>query len=78
MAIAGIDAANAQGAMVFHAGTQLRQDTIVAEGGRVLGVTALGNNFDEAFARAYAAVDVIEFAGKYYRRDIGHRVRSTV
>lgn len=78
MAIAGINAANAQGAMVFHAGTQLRQDTIVAEGGRVLGVTALGNNFDEAFSRAYAAVDAIEFAGKYYRRDIGHRVRSSV
>jgi phosphoribosylamine---glycine ligase len=78
MAITGISAAEATGAMVFHAGTHVRQDVLVAEGGRVLGVTAVGEDFDDAFARAYAAADLIEFAGKYCRRDIGYRVRSRV
>jgi phosphoribosylamine---glycine ligase len=77
MAIHGIAAAEAQGAMVFHAGTQAKNGAIVSDGGRILGVTALGENFDQAFARAYAAVEVIEFEGKYFRRDIGHRVRSS-
>jgi phosphoribosylamine---glycine ligase len=77
MEIHGIAAAEAQGAMVFHAGTQAKNGAIVSDGGRILGVTALGENFDQAFARAYAAVEVIEFEGKYFRRDIGHRVRSS-
>jgi phosphoribosylamine---glycine ligase len=77
MEISGIAAAEAQGAMVFHAGTHAKNGAIVSDGGRILGVTALGENFDQAFARAYAAVDAIEFTGKYFRRDIGHRVRSS-
>jgi phosphoribosylamine---glycine ligase len=77
MEISGIAAAEAQGAMVFHAGTHTKNGAIVSDGGRILGVTALGENFDQAFARAYAAVDAIEFTGKYFRRDIGHRVRSS-
>jgi phosphoribosylamine---glycine ligase len=77
MEISGLDAAAAQGAIVFHAGTQAKQGAIVSDGGRILGVTALGETFDQAFARAYAAVDLIEFTGKYFRRDIGHRVRSS-
>jgi phosphoribosylamine---glycine ligase len=76
MPISGIETAESMGAMVFHAGTQLRQGQLVCEGGRVLGVTALGESFDQAFGNAYAAVDAIEFEGKYCRRDIGHRVRS--
>jgi phosphoribosylamine---glycine ligase len=77
--ITGIAAAESTGAMVFHAGTQLKSSgELVSEGGRVLGVTALGENFDQAFERAYAAADMIEFEGKYCRRDIGHRVRSRV
>jgi phosphoribosylamine---glycine ligase len=76
MPISGIEAATSMGAMVFHAGTQLKQGQLVCEGGRVLGVTALGESFDQAFGNAYAAVDAIEFEGKYCRRDIGHRVRS--
>lgn len=78
--ITGIDAAETQGALVFQAGTQLRQQTLVTDGGRVLGVTALGENFESAIANAYDAVSKIQFAGMYYRRDIGHRVlaaRST-
>ncbi|MFM2432772.1 MAG: hypothetical protein RLZZ511_3986 [Cyanobacteriota bacterium] len=77
MPIAGIDAAESQGAMVFHAGTQLKDQQLVTDGGRVLGITAVGRDFDDAFAKAYAAVDQIEFDGKYFRRDIGHRVRSS-
>lgn len=76
MAIAGIEEAEAKGALVFHAGTQVAGGQIVSNGGRVLGVTALGEDFDAAFANAYAAVDCINFDNKYYRRDIGHRVRN--
>jgi phosphoribosylamine--glycine ligase len=74
--IRGIDVAQEEGAIVFHAGTQLQDGTLVSDGGRVLGVTAVGDSFDQAFQRAYAAVDQVEFEGKYYRRDIGHRVRE--
>jgi phosphoribosylamine--glycine ligase len=73
--ITGIEAAESLGAIVFHAGTR-KQPTLVTDGGRVLGVTATGDNFDSAIANAYAAVDRIQFEGMYYRRDIGYRVRS--
>lgn len=75
-AIAGIDRAEASGAVVFHAGTKLQDGQIVTDGGRVLNVTATGATFDEAFARAYAAVDCIQFQDGFCRRDIGYRVRS--
>ncbi|MGA7934445.1 MAG: phosphoribosylamine--glycine ligase [Kovacikia sp.] len=74
--INGIAAAEDQGAMVFHAGTQLKQKKLVTDGGRVLGVTALGESFEQAISNAYAAVDRIQFEGMYYRRDIGYRVRT--
>jgi phosphoribosylamine--glycine ligase len=74
--IAGIDAAETNGAVVFHAGTQVKQKTITTDGGRVLGVTAIGKTFDQAFDNAYSAVSQIEFEGMYYRRDIGYRVRT--
>lgn len=69
----GIAQAEAKGAVVFHAGTRLKQQQLVTDGGRVLGVTAVGENFQTAIDRAYAAVNCIEFDGMYYRRDIGHR-----
>ncbi|NEQ96223.1 MAG: phosphoribosylamine--glycine ligase [Cyanothece sp. SIO2G6] len=72
--ITGIGAAEATGAMVFHAGTRLGKQGIVTDGGRVLGVTALGDTFGEAIAQAYAAVDLISFEAMYCRRDIGFRV----
>jgi phosphoribosylamine--glycine ligase len=60
--------------IVFHAGTARRPDgQLVSAGGRVLGVTALGISVDQARAKAYAAVDRIELAGKQVRRDIGAR-----
>jgi phosphoribosylamine---glycine ligase len=70
----GIEQAEAKGAVVFHAGTKLKQNQLVTDGGRVLGVTAVGESFQVAIDRAYAAVDCIEFEGMYCRRDIGYRV----
>lgn len=72
--ISGLAQAADAGAMVFHAGTRLIGDTVLTDGGRVLGVTALGETAREAIALAYEAVDHIQFEGAYYRRDIGHRV----
>lgn len=73
MPIQGIEQAEATGAVVFHAGTKMKQQ-LVADGGRVLGVTAIGASFAEAVSRAYDAVNCIQFEGMYYRRDIAHRV----
>jgi phosphoribosylamine---glycine ligase len=75
-AIAGIDRATEVGTIVFHAGTKLQQQQIVTDGGRVLGVTAVGEDFRSASDRVYQAIKHIQFEGMYYRRDIGHRVRS--
>jgi len=58
---------------VFHAGTERKDGNIIATGGRVLGVTALGNNFKEAQESAYAAVDKVEWPEGFCRRDIGKR-----
>ncbi len=72
--ITGIKDAEEQGAVVFHAGTQIKGEKVVTDGGRVLGVTGLGETFEGAIAHAYNAVDLIQFEGSYYRRDIGYRV----
>lgn len=73
-AIRGIDAAEANGARVFHAGTATDDDgTLVADGGRVLNVTARGATAAEAQAAAYAAVDALDFPTGFCRRDIGWR-----
>lgn len=74
--ITGIEQAEALGATVFCAGTQLKQQQLVTDGGRVLGVTAIGETFDEAIVNVYNAIACIQFEGMYYRRDIGHRVAS--
>ena len=65
--------AEANGAKVFHAGTKLDNGKLVANGGRVLGVTAMGANVTEAQAAAYQAVDAIAFPTGFSRRDIGWR-----
>jgi len=59
--------------VVFHAGTALEGNRVVANGGRVLGVTALGDSVRQAQRAAYAAVGTIRFDGMQYRTDIGHR-----
>lgn len=61
------------GAKVFHAGTALLDGQVVSAGGRVLGVTATGVDVMEAQRKAYAAVDQIDFADGFCRRDIGWR-----
>ena len=59
---------------VFHAGTAFSGEETVTNGGRVLGVTALGEDLVTARTNAYAAVDLVEFEGKYYRHDIGKAI----
>ncbi|MGB8842858.1 MAG: phosphoribosylamine--glycine ligase [Aliidongia sp.] len=74
-AIAGLDTAIATDPAIeiFHAGTKLAAGTLVADGGRVLVVTALGDSVAEAQQLAYRAVDAIEWPGGFCRRDIGWR-----
>jgi len=62
-----------EGVAVFHAGTALGEEGLVAKGGRVLAVTAVAETFANARARAYRAVDQIDFADGFHRRDIGWR-----
>jgi phosphoribosylamine--glycine ligase len=62
-----------EGVTVFHAGTALGEKGLVAKGGRVLAVTAVADSFGNARARAYRAVDQIDFADGFHRRDIGWR-----
>lgn len=75
-AISGLAAAREMGAVVFHAGTQLQKGQLVTSGGRVLGVTAVGEDFEAAIAQSYGAVEAISFENAYFRRDIGDRIRS--
>jgi phosphoribosylamine--glycine ligase len=73
-AIRAIDAAEqVPGVTVFHAGTGLNDGSLVAKGGRVLAVTAVADTFANARARAYRAIDQIDFADGFHRRDIGWR-----
>jgi phosphoribosylamine--glycine ligase len=75
-AISGIDDANAVPAVkVFHAGTSLKNGAVVNTGGRVLGVTALGDTIAEAKQTAYAAVDRIHWQGGWCRRDISDKAQ---
>jgi phosphoribosylamine--glycine ligase len=72
--IRGLEAAaRAPGVSILHAGTRRDGGELVADGGRVLAVTALGRDVAEAQARAYAAVDRIDWPGGFCRRDIGWR-----
>jgi phosphoribosylamine---glycine ligase len=64
-----------EGVVVFHAGTQKKNDMIITSGGRVLGVTAIGFNdeLDQTIRNAYHALEKITFDGAYYRSDIGRK-----
>ncbi|MDQ3994323.1 MAG: phosphoribosylamine--glycine ligase [Actinomycetota bacterium] len=68
--IAGIDAAERTGAIVFHAGTALRDGEVRSAGGRVLNVTGVAPTSAEARERAYEAIDLMDFPGAQFRRDI--------
>lgn len=72
--ITGIEEAEKiEGITVFHAGTAKEGDSIVTAGGRVLGVTALGDNLDSAARLAYKGLEKISFKGAHYRKDIGRK-----
>jgi phosphoribosylamine--glycine ligase len=72
-AISGLDANFGPSTKVFHAGTKMENGKVVTHGGRVLTVCALGSDFADAQARAYAAARKIHFDGMFYRKDIGYR-----
>jgi phosphoribosylamine--glycine ligase len=77
-AIEGVDEAEEDGALVFHAGTALRDGRLVTNGGRILNVTAVGDSLADARERAYAAAARISFPGAKYRRDIAAAVAAGV
>jgi phosphoribosylamine---glycine ligase len=70
--IEGIEAAEAAGALVFHAGTALRDGQLVTNGGRILNVVGTGATVAEARSAAYAAAAHIDFAGMHFRSDIAN------
>lgn len=78
--ITGIEQAEKlEDVVVFHAGTAAKNTSIVTNGGRVLGVTAMGQTIAKAKAKAYEAVDKIKFDGAYYRRDIADKaIKKTI
>jgi phosphoribosylamine--glycine ligase len=67
------DAQSFKDVEVFHAGTVLKEGDYITNGGRVLGVTALGNDYTSAIKNAYDAAQKISWDGMHYRRDIGRR-----
>jgi len=67
------EAAQVPETVIFHAGTAKQEDKIVTAGGRVLGVTAVGDSIAASIDHAYTAVNKIHFDGMYYRKDIGQR-----
>ena len=71
--IIGIADAEAMGALVFHAGTAMKDGKLVTNGGRVLGVVGRGADISSAVDAAYAAAEKISFKDAYYRKDIAHR-----
>ena len=68
----------AEATHVFHAGTNVVDDQLVTGGGRVLGVTGLGQNLKQAIERSYQAVSGIQFEGEHYRKDIGRRALARI
>jgi phosphoribosylamine--glycine ligase len=78
-AIEGLDeAAHIEGVQIFHAGTLLQNGRLLANGGRVLDVSAIGRTIAEARSRAYAAVDKIRWPDGFCRRDIGYRALAAL
>ena len=76
--ITGLTDGQLDGVTVYHAGTALKDGKLVTAGGRVLGVTALGNDIADALGKSYAAVEQIKFDGAHYRKDIGRRALAAI
>lgn len=69
--IRGLDDIKSKDIAVFHAGTKILEDKVVTNGGRVLGITAIGNDLKESLSKAYDAIESISFDEMHYRIDIG-------
>ncbi len=76
--ITGLTDGQLDGVTVYHAGTSINDGRLVTSGGRVLGVTALGKDLNEALKKSYDAVEKIEFDGAHYRKDIGQRALKAI
>ena len=76
--IKGLSDGQLDGVTVYHAGTKLDGDKLVTSGGRVLGVTALGDTLENALKKSYDGVKQISFDGAHYRNDIGKRALSAL
>lgn len=76
--ISGLTDGQLDGVTVYHAGTKRDGDKLVTSGGRVLGVTALGESIEDALAKSYAGVEKIKFDGAHYRKDIGQKALSAL
>ncbi len=73
--ITGLNLDDNQQAVVFHAGTKLENGKVLTDGGRVLGVTAMGSDINQAIKNAYSAVAKIKWDGIHYRKDIGNKAK---
>ena len=73
--ISGLNSDENRQAVVFHAGTKLENGKVLTNGGRVLGVTALGSDINQAIKNAYSVVDKIKWDGVHYRKDIGNKAK---
>ena len=73
--ITGLNSGENKQTVVFHAGTKLDNEKVLTNGGRVLGVTALGSDINEAIKNAYNEVDKIKWDGIHYRKDIGSKAK---
>ena len=69
MAMSGFD--QVEGSILFHAGTCEENGQVLTNGGRVIAITSLGDDLGEALATSYRNADIVDFEGKYYRKDIG-------
>lgn len=76
--ITGLTDGQLDGVTVYHAGTAVKGGKLVTSGGRVLGVTALGNTLEEALEKSYDAVNKIHFENAHYRKDIGQRALNAL
>ena len=76
--INGLTDGQLDGVTVYHAGTKRDGDKLVTSGGRVLGVTALGETIEDALAKSYAGVEKIKFDGAHYRKDIGQKALNAL
>jgi phosphoribosylamine--glycine ligase len=73
-AINGVE--NVKESIVFHAGTTTRDNQLVTNGGRVMAVTSYGNSMEEALKHSFANAARIQYANKYYRKDIGEDLKK--